>query len=328
MIGPVIRLHPDDNVVVARLDVAIGTPVPGENFTSRSQVPAGYKIAARRIAKGEAILKYNVTVGFANVDIEPGTMVHSHNTEFREFDRDYAYASEFKPVQLLPESERATFQGYVRADGRVGTRNFIGLLSTVNCSATVVAQDRRVVHAGAAGGISECRRRRRLQPLHRLRHGDDRRADAAAAPDHGRLRAPSQPGGGAGDRPGLRAQPAQGPDGAGAIGGQPEPAHLHHAGDRRHPQNHRGRHRGGARAAARSQQGEAADRLGQPPQRRPAMRRLRRLLVDHRQPGARRGHRHPGAPWRHRHPVRDAGDLRRRTHADAPRRQPRRSARS
>src|SRR5512140_2148506 len=138
MIGPVIRLHPNDNVVVARLDVAIGTPVPAENFTSRSQVPAGYKIAARRIAKGEAILKYNVTVGFANVDIEPGTMVHSHNTEFREFDRDYAYASEFKPVHLLPESQRASFQGYVRPDGRVGTRNFIGLLSTVNCSATVV----------------------------------------------------------------------------------------------------------------------------------------------------------------------------------------------
>ncbi|MEO8654875.1 MAG: altronate dehydratase, partial [Ramlibacter sp.] len=56
MIGPVIRLHANDNVVVARLDVAIGTPVPAENFTSRSQVPAGYKIAARRIAKGEAIL--------------------------------------------------------------------------------------------------------------------------------------------------------------------------------------------------------------------------------------------------------------------------------
>jgi altronate hydrolase len=138
MTGPVIRLNPNDNVVVARVDVAIGTPVPAENFTSRSQVPAGYKIAARRIGKGEAILKYNTTVGFANTDIEPGTLVHSHNTEFREFDRDYAYASEFKPVQLLPESERATFQGYVRPDGRVGTRNFIGLLSTVNCSATVV----------------------------------------------------------------------------------------------------------------------------------------------------------------------------------------------
>ena len=136
--GQVIRLHPNDNVVVARVDVAIGTVIPLENFTSRSQVPAGYKIAARKILKGEPILKYSVTVGFANVDIEPGSMVHSHNTEFREFDRDYAYASEYKPVQMIPESERATFQGYVRANGKVGTRNFIGILSTVNCSATVV----------------------------------------------------------------------------------------------------------------------------------------------------------------------------------------------
>ena len=136
--GPIIRLHPNDNIVVARVDVAIGTEVPSENFTSRSQVPAGYKIAAKKILQGEPILKYNVTVGFANTDIEPGTMVHSHNTEFREFDRDYAYASEYQPTTLLPESERATFQGYVRPNGKVGTRNFIGILSTVNCSATVV----------------------------------------------------------------------------------------------------------------------------------------------------------------------------------------------
>ena len=138
LVGPIIRLHPSDNVVVARIDIGIGTEVPSEHFTSRSQVPAGYKIAAKKILKGEPILKYNVTVGFANTDIEAGTMVHSHNTEFREFDRDYAYASEFKATQMLPESERATFQGYVRPNGKVGTRNFIGILSTVNCSATVV----------------------------------------------------------------------------------------------------------------------------------------------------------------------------------------------
>ena len=136
--GAIIRLHSNDNIVVARIDIGIGTEVPSEHFTSRSQVPAGYKIAAKRILKGEPILKYNVTVGFANTDIEAGTMVHSHNTEFREFDRDYAYASEFKPTQMLPESERATFQGYIRPNGKVGTRNFIGILSTVNCSATVV----------------------------------------------------------------------------------------------------------------------------------------------------------------------------------------------
>ncbi|MFI4927295.1 MAG: UxaA family hydrolase, partial [Burkholderiales bacterium] len=138
MKGPVIRLHADDNVVVARVDLPIGVRVESEGFTTRSQVTAGYKIAARAIRKGEPILKYSVTVGFASADIAPGTMVHSHNTEFREFDRDYAHASQYRPVQLLPESERATFRGYVRPDGRVGTRNFIGILATVNCSATVV----------------------------------------------------------------------------------------------------------------------------------------------------------------------------------------------
>ncbi len=136
--GPIIRLHPADNVVVARVDIPIGTPVPSEGFSSRSQVPAGHKIAARPIAAGEAILKYNVCIGFAASDIAPGTYVHSHNVCFREFDRDYAYAAEYVPTEVLPPGEQARFQGFVRADGAVGTRNFIGILSTVNCSATVV----------------------------------------------------------------------------------------------------------------------------------------------------------------------------------------------
>jgi altronate hydrolase len=136
--GPVIRLHSRDNVVVARSDIAIGEAIPGENLVSRSQIPAGYKVATRPIAKGEPILKYNVVIGFAASDIAPGSLVHSHNTEFHEFDRDYAFASEYRPVDYVPQAQRATFQGIVRADGRVATRNFIGILSTVNCSATVV----------------------------------------------------------------------------------------------------------------------------------------------------------------------------------------------
>ncbi|WP_428245806.1 UxaA family hydrolase [Ferrovibrio sp.] len=142
LIGPVIRLHPDDNTVVARIDVVPGMPVDGDNrhprFLIRDKASAGYKIAARDISKGEPILKYNVTVGFAAEDIRAGSMLHNHNTEFREFDRDYEHAQFYKPVELLPEAERATFQGIVRSDGRVGTRNFIGIVSTVNCSATVV----------------------------------------------------------------------------------------------------------------------------------------------------------------------------------------------
>ena len=132
-----IRLHPDDNVVIARTDVTLGAPIGG-GVASRSQVQAGHKIAARRIVRGEPILKYATTIGFAAADIEPGVWVHSHNVEFREFDRDYAHASADRPVDLIPEAARATFMGIVREDGRVATRNYVGVLATVNCSATVV----------------------------------------------------------------------------------------------------------------------------------------------------------------------------------------------
>jgi altronate hydrolase len=101
-------------------------------------VPTGYKVACRDIAEGEPVRKYDTTIGFAAEAIPAGTMVHGHNIVFREFDRDPAPASEYRPVDLLPEDERATFMGIVRADGQVATRNYIGLLSSVNCSATVI----------------------------------------------------------------------------------------------------------------------------------------------------------------------------------------------
>jgi len=90
------------------------------------------------IVQGEPILKYRVTIGFAKTNLPAGTMLHSHNMEFREFDRDYRYSEDYQPLELLPPAERATFQGYLRDDGRAGTRNFIAIVSTVNCSATVV----------------------------------------------------------------------------------------------------------------------------------------------------------------------------------------------
>ena len=136
--GPAIRLHPNDNVVIARIDIAQGAEVPEEGLTCLNRIPAGHKVAARAIAKGEPVLKYNTVIGFASNDIRPGTLLHRLNMEFREFDRDYAYAQEYKPTVFLPDAERATFMGIRRADGRVATRNYIGIVSTVNCSATVV----------------------------------------------------------------------------------------------------------------------------------------------------------------------------------------------
>jgi altronate hydrolase len=136
--GPALRLHPEDNVVIAYREIAPRTEIPGEGVTTNTPVPAGYKIATRAIAKGEPIRKYNVVIGFASKDITPGAMLHSHNIEFREFDRDPRHASEYRPVEPVPEEDRATFMGIVRPDGRVATRNYIGICSSVNCSATVI----------------------------------------------------------------------------------------------------------------------------------------------------------------------------------------------
>jgi altronate hydrolase len=135
--GPVIRLHPDDNVVVARIDIEPGTSIPGENMLARQKVPAGYKITTEALRKGDPVLKYQVTIGFAAEDMPAGTMVHTHNIDFREFDRDYAIGRDYRAVEMIPEDQRKSFEGYVRADGRVGTRNFIAVVSSVNCSATV-----------------------------------------------------------------------------------------------------------------------------------------------------------------------------------------------
>jgi len=135
--APAIRLHPNDSVLVARIDLAQGSILAGENITCLNRIPAGHKVAARALRKGDPVLKYNTIIGFAAADIQPGTLMHGHNMEFREFDRDYAYARDYKAVDMVPLPERASFMGIVRADGRVATRNYIGIVSTVNCSATV-----------------------------------------------------------------------------------------------------------------------------------------------------------------------------------------------
>lgn len=132
----IIRLDPKDNVVVARTEISEGTLIFEENITTQSEIPAGYKIAAVNIRKGDPILKYNTVIGFAAVDIIPGTMMHDHNIEHREYQRDYAYCRDYRSLEVLPENEQATFQGIVREDGRVATRNYIGVIAISNCAAT------------------------------------------------------------------------------------------------------------------------------------------------------------------------------------------------
>ena len=131
-----IRLHPNDDVVIARTQLVGGTLLAEERVTIAGLVPPGHKVATRAIRAGEPVKRYNQIIGFAARDIAPGEHVHLNNLEMGSFDRDYAFGADMKPTRYVDPP--ATFMGIVRPDGRVATRNYIGLLSTVNCSATVV----------------------------------------------------------------------------------------------------------------------------------------------------------------------------------------------
>lgn len=136
--SPLLHLHPNDNVLVAKTALALGQDIPELGVRTRAQVPAGHKIAARRIAEGEQVKKYDTVIGVATRDLEAGDYVHSHNLKLVDYYRDPAFGADVRPVDYVPEAQRATFQGFVRPGGGVGTRNFIGILSSVNCSATVI----------------------------------------------------------------------------------------------------------------------------------------------------------------------------------------------
>jgi altronate hydrolase len=130
----VIRLHPNDDVVIARHQLVSGTKI-GADFAVRGLIPAGHKVAARRVERGAPVHRYNQIIGVATADIDPGQHVHTHNLAMADFTRDYAFAADAKPTDYV--AEPATFMGIVRPDGRVATRNYVGILTSVNCSATV-----------------------------------------------------------------------------------------------------------------------------------------------------------------------------------------------
>ena len=141
-----IRLHPDDNVVVLTGAAAAGTKVLGEGAVLERMVIGGHKIAARPVAAGEQVIKYGQIIGNASVDIETGEHVHSHNCAMGAHDQVYVFGNA-DPVR--PAGEAETFSGIRRADGGAGTRNFIALCSTVNCSATAVRKIAdRINHSG------------------------------------------------------------------------------------------------------------------------------------------------------------------------------------
>ncbi len=130
----VIRIHPADDVVIAKVQLVGGTRLEGEGLTVAGLVPPGHKVAVRAIRAGQPVRRYNQIIGTAKADIAPGQHVHTHNLEFASFARDYAVGTGTHPTEYV--AEPATFMGIVRPDGRVATRNYLGVLTSVNCSAT------------------------------------------------------------------------------------------------------------------------------------------------------------------------------------------------
>jgi altronate hydrolase len=136
-----IHLRPDDNVAVARKLIPAGTVLrTGDaTFNLPGTVKMGHKFAVTTITEGDPIRKYGQVIGFAGHFIYPGEHVHVHNVKLGSFERDYAYATQTPPPPAPPKEYR-TFLGYDRGPGRkphqrYGTRNYVAVISTVNCSA-------------------------------------------------------------------------------------------------------------------------------------------------------------------------------------------------
>lgn len=129
-----IRLDPADNVVTATRTLEIGTAV--DDVVTTAIIPRNHKLASREIKAGEAVRKYAQVIGYATEVIVAGGHVHTHNVEFRNTEEDYEISTDLRPAVPVAEAARDSFMGYRRENGRVGTRNYIGILTSVNCSAT------------------------------------------------------------------------------------------------------------------------------------------------------------------------------------------------
>jgi altronate hydrolase len=130
-----ILLHPADSVAIARVPIPEGSSlqISGHTVTARAPIPAGHKIAIRSLNSGEPVYRFGNIIGFATASIQLGDHVHVHNLGYEERN-----ANEIRPESIPPRTAKpstATFQGYERADGRVGTRNYIAVVAASNCAA-------------------------------------------------------------------------------------------------------------------------------------------------------------------------------------------------
>ena len=148
-----ILLRPEDDVAVLKRAMSPEAVIVYDRKTIavRSEIGPGHKVALRKLKRDEPVRKYGQIIGYATDEIEPGDWVHTHNlglapTNGRRDDGgghaqgglkiDYQFCVDYKPVDYYPPEQIPTFMGYKRREGRVGTRNYVALISTVNCSAT------------------------------------------------------------------------------------------------------------------------------------------------------------------------------------------------
>jgi len=134
-----VLLHEADSVAVLKRPVKTGDELRNGARTvhARQNIGAGHKIALTEIGEGEPVKKYGQVIGFASSPILAGQQVHTHNLVLKDFGRDYQFCTEARPVDYYPPEQMRSFQGYSRPGGRVGTRNYLAVISSVNCSASV-----------------------------------------------------------------------------------------------------------------------------------------------------------------------------------------------
>ncbi len=141
-VSPVIQLNIKDNVCVARAPVQAGEEivVEGHKVIAREAIQPGHKIALRPISTGQKVFKYGETIGKAIRDIQPGEWIHTHNIEPDFSGKEYEYATQAPVTEPMDRDEAGTFMGYLRENGDVGTRNYIAVIATSNCSSHVATE--------------------------------------------------------------------------------------------------------------------------------------------------------------------------------------------
>lgn len=125
----ILALHDSDNIAVALHRIESGETLASSGLAAREAVPSGHKIALKPVNRGQEIIKYGRVIGVATQDIQTGAHVHVHNVAMTSFHRNKEYGKEARDAGILPLSERATFDGYRRANGGVGTRNYVGIVT-------------------------------------------------------------------------------------------------------------------------------------------------------------------------------------------------------